>query len=532
VPDVPPNQPDSQQILEQVRAGDPDALDRLLAQYRPYLRQLVELRLDPRLRARVDPSDVVQEAQLEAARRLRDYLRDTPLPFRLWLRQLAQDQLVRLCRRHLGAARRAVGREVALPESSSLLLAQQLAARGATPGGQAEQKELAERVRQAVAALPDADREVLLLRTFEGLPFEEVACVLHVQPAAARKRHGRALLRLTQLLAPGGQAEAPMSDTVRSEDASVEALVSRVAEEFLEQLDRGGQPDVEGYARRHPRIADALRQLLPVLRVLRPAHEAAPAPAASTPGPRRPPPTPAGREGLAPSPQAPEDPPPPPLKGGRIESGAGYELLAEVGRGGMGVVYRARQVGLNRVVALKMVLSGAHADAAERGRFRGEAEAAARLRHPNIVQVYEVGEHDGCPFLAMEYCAGGSLADALDGTPLPPPPAAALVETLARAVHAAHQHHIVHRDLKPANILLSGEWRARGGFFARHSPLATRHYSQNHRLWAGQAAGRGGGDAERGHRGHAQLHGPRAGRRPEQAGGGGGRRLRPGLHPL
>ncbi len=132
----------------------------------------------------------------------------------------------------------------------------------------------------------------------------------------------------------------------------------------------------------------------------------------------------------------------------------GYELLGELGRGGMGVVYRARQKGLNRLVALKMVLAGEYAGAGERGRFRSEAEAVARLQHPNIVQIHEVGEAGGRPFFALEFVAGGSLADRLGGQPQPAWPAAGLVETLARAVHHAHERGIVHRDLKPANILL------------------------------------------------------------------------------
>jgi WD40 repeat protein/serine/threonine protein kinase len=143
---------------------------------------------------------------------------------------------------------------------------------------------------------------------------------------------------------------------------------------------------------------------------------------------------------------------------------AGYEILAEVGRGGIAVVYRARHQALGRVVALKMVLAGAHASANDRARLRAEAEAVARLQHPHIVQVFSVGEEGGCPYLALEYVEGGTLAHKLQGTPMPARQAAALAETLARAVAHAHRHGIVHRDLKPANVLLvsggavSGEW--------------------------------------------------------------------------
>jgi eukaryotic-like serine/threonine-protein kinase len=132
----------------------------------------------------------------------------------------------------------------------------------------------------------------------------------------------------------------------------------------------------------------------------------------------------------------------------------GYELLSELGRGGMGVVYKARQRNLNRLVALKMILAGGHAAATERARFQTEAEAIARLQHPNIVQVHEVGDHEGKPYFSLEFCGGGSLERKLNGTPLPARAAAALVETLARAMHAAHTQQIIHRDLKPANVLL------------------------------------------------------------------------------
>jgi WD40 repeat protein len=135
----------------------------------------------------------------------------------------------------------------------------------------------------------------------------------------------------------------------------------------------------------------------------------------------------------------------------------GYEVLEELGQGGMGVVYRARQVGLNRLVALKTIAPGREAGAEYLARFRREAESAARLQHPNIIQVYEVGEHDGRPFFSMEHADGGSLEKKVQGVPQPGREAAGLVEVLARAVQYAHQRGVLHRDLKPANVLLAAD---------------------------------------------------------------------------
>jgi serine/threonine-protein kinase len=138
----------------------------------------------------------------------------------------------------------------------------------------------------------------------------------------------------------------------------------------------------------------------------------------------------------------------------RIE---GYDVEAVVGRGGMGIVYRARHRRLNRPVALKMILAGAYASPQDRARFQREAEAVAALRHPNVVQVYDSGEAGGRPYFTMEFVEGGTLAEKLARTPLAARPAADLVAALAGAVHAAHASGVVHRDLKPANVLLTAD---------------------------------------------------------------------------
>jgi serine/threonine-protein kinase len=135
----------------------------------------------------------------------------------------------------------------------------------------------------------------------------------------------------------------------------------------------------------------------------------------------------------------------------------GYAVEAELGRGGMGIVYRARHVRLNRLVALKMLLGSAYAAPQDLARFRREAEAGACLRHPHIVQVYDAGEHDGLQFFTMECLEGGSLAERVAGAPQPAHEAAALLATLSEAVHVAHECGIVHRDLKPGNIILTAD---------------------------------------------------------------------------
>ncbi len=140
---------------------------------------------------------------------------------------------------------------------------------------------------------------------------------------------------------------------------------------------------------------------------------------------------------------------------------AGYEILEELGRGAVGVVYRARHRALNRLVALKMILAGPHLAPETRQRFRVEAQAIARLQHSNIVQVHEVGEQAGCPYLALELVEGQNLARWIAGVPHPADQAARIVATLAHAVDYAHHHGVIHRDLKPANVLLAADGTAK-----------------------------------------------------------------------
>jgi RNA polymerase sigma-70 factor (ECF subfamily) len=195
-------------LLEQVREGDRGALDQLLARHRSYLLEVVELRMDHSMRARIDPSDVVQEAQLEAARRIAEFIDRAPMPFHIWLRQTAYENLVRLRRQHVEADCRSVRSEIPLPDSSSAMLARKIFGRELNPSQQAIEQELARRLRQALAQLPEYDAEVLLLRNLEGLTNEEAAQVLGIDPSATSKRYGRAILKLRKLLLESGLGDS------------------------------------------------------------------------------------------------------------------------------------------------------------------------------------------------------------------------------------------------------------------------------------------------------------------------------------
>jgi RNA polymerase sigma-70 factor (ECF subfamily) len=205
--------PDTDWLLDRVRQGDATARRQLLDRHRPRLRRAVARRLDRRLAARVDPSDVVQDTLAEADRRLDDYAARRPLPFYPWLRQLADERLAVLYRRHVTAQRRTVAREerlaVSLSHESVLALTERLADRGSRPGSRVVREELRQRVQAALEQLPERDREVLVLRHLEQRPTAEVARLVGVSEGAVRVRAVRALARLRELLADLFEEDRP-----------------------------------------------------------------------------------------------------------------------------------------------------------------------------------------------------------------------------------------------------------------------------------------------------------------------------------
>lgn len=195
---------ETRRLLGSVRKGDPSAFGRLFERHRDGLLVFLTNHFDPRLRARLDPSDVVQEAHLEAMRRFSDYLSRRPMPFRVWLWKTGYERLLMQRRRHLKADRRGVQHEENLPNHSSRGLARRLAMHGSSPSERMQRAERVEKVRRALARLSESDREILLMRNYEDMPYEEIGVLLDIAAAAARQRHGRALLRLSGFLSDAG----------------------------------------------------------------------------------------------------------------------------------------------------------------------------------------------------------------------------------------------------------------------------------------------------------------------------------------
>lgn len=187
-----------------------EAFNELFDRHRHTLKVAVGLRMTNSLRARFDESDVVQETYAEAFRRFDDYLAREPMPFRLWLRKTAIERLAMLRRKHIGAEQRSIAREQKLPDGSTAQLARNFVAEGPSPSGVAGASERADQVRRAISNLAATDQEILLMRNHEGLQYEEIAKLLEIEVAAARKRYGRALVRLQQLLEGDGMSESQL----------------------------------------------------------------------------------------------------------------------------------------------------------------------------------------------------------------------------------------------------------------------------------------------------------------------------------
>ena len=253
------------------------------------------------------------------------------------------------------------------------------------------------------------------LQEDEFQELRQVCCELRQRLRAGESARVEELLEIHPLLA-------------RNDEAVLELIHAEVST----RNDMGQRPTLEEWEQRFPRLLPRMEQIVSLRSVFDSEMPTLSDSSAGTADP------------LA-SVQAPD---------GRLRIG-NYQILQEIGRGGMGVVYKARQANLSRIVALKMILAGEHAGLRERARLRNEAQAAAQLMHPNVVQIFEIGEHEGLPFLVMEYVAGGNLTRTLRAMPQAFRWSARLTETMARAIHVAHLRGIVHRDLNPSNILIA-----------------------------------------------------------------------------
>ena len=392
-----PDERETTRLLEQAVRGDQRAWEQLLARHRDRLRRMVALRLDRRLQARVNASDVIQEASLEAVRRLPEYLGNPSLPFFLWLRFLTGQRLMEQHRIHFGVKARDVCREIALyhgalPETTSAALAAHLLGHLTSPSEAAMRVERRIRMQEVLNAMDPIDREILALRHYEQLSNSEVATVLDLD-----KFDDEQAIR-AGISAPEGDpgrlAGRPRGVVNMSNPgSSVERdPIDRLAESFLARFRAGQRPSIEEYASKYPELAEEIRDLLAALVQL----EENLAPEAAAARSRVKPSEAESRSGL------------PPRHLGD------FLIVREVGRGGMGIVYEAVQQSLGRHVALKLLPTGNPANRTQIERFRLEARAAARLHHTNIVPVFGVGEHDGLRYYVMQFIQGLGLDQVLE----------------------------------------------------------------------------------------------------------------------
>ncbi len=385
----PPQSADTDRLLERAAQGDAGARQLLLERHRARLRRMVDLRMDRRLTARFDPSDVVQEALAEADHRLSDYLRRRPVAFYPWLRGLAWDRLVDCQRRHAGAGRRSVRREEAgvldLPDDSVAHLASRLIDPSASPSEKLVQEELRQRVRagpgRPAGTGPGGAAAAPPRTAFHGGDRRRPE---HQSGGGQDANLARPAATAAGAGGPNGASMSALPQTSSQRDNSSAAVLADLVEEFTNRQRAGEALDAEVFAAAHPDHAGQLREILPALVVL------------------------AGLHCSSHSGQGPDG-----GDGEPAEAVSGclgdFRLVRQIGKGGMGVVYEAEQVSLKRRVALKVLPFAATMDSRQLQRFRNETLAAS-LHHGNIVPVHFVGCERGVHFYAMQLIPGCSLA--------------------------------------------------------------------------------------------------------------------------
>ena len=448
------------ELLVLARGGDIAARERLFASCRNYLAVVARAEVESWLQAKVDPSDIVQQTMLDAHRGLENFRGRTEAEWLGWLRQILNHNAADFVRHYRGTAMRGACREVPLgPTGSDWEDAAsgrpEPAAADPTPSEFLMRHERELQVADAMALLSDDHREVILLRNLQRLPFDEVAQRMGRSRPAVQMLWMRAIRALRESL-----VVADAESGVRTGCISGRGI-RRGA---IRWLTPPRSPTTSGFANCSTPILQpcnrATRRRGPIclLRIQRfppgpPAWKRSICWPRAAIQPKSPLSLSIGKEPAATS-QANRLPPSMPPVNCAGSSGGNFELLAEAGRGGMGVVYKARQKDLDRTVAMKMILSSRLASPDDVRRFQQEARAVARLRHPNIVGVHEVGQVLGQHYFTMDYIAGRSLGKALEAGPFEPERAAQMLLTVARAVDYLHSQGIVHRDLKPSNILL------------------------------------------------------------------------------
>ena len=479
-----------EQLLRAAQAGDAEPVGRLLALYRNYLLVLATTQFDRRLRRRVSPSDLVQDALLAAHRDFRQFNGQGERQFLAWLRQILINCLHRAVETHLKTKMRDMRCEISLDQVTAALdrsavhLGDVLAATASSPSELLHAQERAVEIANQLARLRPRYREIIIMRNLQGLSFEEIAARLDRNPArceccgcgpwtdsSRQRRQDPEMFDSRQVRSEPAASAEP--STLAGLSREQQLRLTEILDEYLRALEGGVPPAAEQVLAAHPDLAPALAPYLESLVGLHDVTAAFGGPAAEAA---------------------------PPSDDGDEKRLGDFVLLEEIGRGGMGVVYEARQVSLSRRVALKVLPFASVLDARQIARFKNEAQAAAQLQHPNIVPVYAVGVERGVHYYAMQFIDGQPLDRAIAQLrSLEQLDAPARAETasmdaggsrhedrwtvrphesflstawsprrqyfdvvmrlgiqVAEALHAAHSLGVVHRDIKPSNLLLDG----------------------------------------------------------------------------